>query len=202
MSAHKSHILITTAFEDECEKYSKLLQPSRVVRFIVDDFKIEDAKAVIKEAYISDAHIKYIILAAQSFNHPSQNALLKVLEEPPPNIRFIIISPSKSNLLPTIRSRLPLVKGSVENNKVAIDLTLSRINYGEVFAFLKENARIKKDEAKLLVSAIYRQATEVDKLILTSVQLENFEKAYKLLELNSRPQNVLAMLVMSFVGDR
>ena len=82
-----------------------------------------------------------------------------------------------------------------------INGTFTKDDLGD-FVFLKENARIKKDEAKLLVSAIYRQATEVDKLILNSVQLENFEKAYKLLELNSRPQNVLAMLVMSFVGDR
>jgi len=38
--------------------------------------------------------------------------------------------------------------------------------------------------------------------VLGHFQLENFEKAYKLLELNSRPQSVLAMLVMSFARER
>jgi DNA polymerase-3 subunit delta' len=39
-------------------------------------------------------------------------------------------------------------------------------------------------------------------LILSSTQLENFDKAYSLLELNSKPQSVLAMILMSFVGDK
>jgi DNA polymerase-3 subunit delta' len=39
-------------------------------------------------------------------------------------------------------------------------------------------------------------------LILSFEQLENFDRAYRLLELNSRPQTVLAQILMSFVGDK
>ena len=198
----KSHILISTEIEKEFQRLKEELKPSRVVGFIEDDFKIEHAKSVVAEAYISESSTKYIVLGANSFNSVSQNSLLKVLEEPPRNIKFIIISPTKSNLLPTVRSRLPIVKGERVSKNVEISFSLSQVDYSEIFAFLKENSRVKKSDAKLLVEALYRRATIKDMLVLSTRQLENFEKAYKLLELNSRPQSVLSMLVMSFVRER
>ncbi len=198
----KSHILISSDIEHEVTRLSDELKPNRVVTFVRDDFKIEDAKAVVGEAYISESQVKYIILGASNFNNISQNSLLKVLEEPPRNIEFIIISSTKSNLLPTVRSRLPLLKGLTAHKEYTIELNLSRVDYGEVFKFLKENARVKKSEAKELVEAIYYRATVIDMLILSAQQLENFDKAYRLLELNSRPQSVLCMILMSFVGEK
>jgi len=198
----RSHILISTEIEAEFERLKEVLKPFRVVGFIEEDFKVENAKAVIAEAYVSESHLKYIILGAKSYNSVSQNALLKVLEEPPRNIEFIIISPTKSNLLPTVRSRLPIFQGEQKKEFLNIELNLTRIDYAQIFAFLKENNRVKKSDAKLLIEALYRRATLVDKLILSRVQLDNFEKAYRLLELNSRPQSVLAMVIMSFVKER
>ena len=144
----KSHILITTELETEVSRLENELKPNRVVTFIREDFKIEDAKDVVKEAYISESQTKYIILASNSFNNVSQNSLLKVLEEPPRNIEFIIISPTKSNLLATVRSRLPIIKGVSLYDTISIDLNLAKIDYAHIFAFLKENVRIKKNEAK------------------------------------------------------
>ncbi len=198
----KSHIVISTNIEAEFERLKEELKPSRVVGFIEDEFKIEHAKAVVAESYISESQIKYIILGANNFNSVSQNSLLKALEEPPRNIEFIIISPTKSNLLPTVRSRLPIFQGETVHTTQKINLNLSKINYAEFFEFLKTNARAKKNEAKDLIEALYHRATVIDKLILTTSQLENFDKAYRLLELNSRPQSVLAMIVMSFVGEK
>lgn len=205
MSVHESikgHILISTEIETEFERLSSELKPNRVVGFIEEDFKIEHAKAVVEEAYISESQTKYIIIGSSSFTNVAQNSLLKVFEEPPRNIEFIIISPTKSNILPTVRSRLPILKGKSLHSVKEIDLNLARIDYSEVFSFLKENARIKKSEAKELVEALYHRATVIDMLILSEIQLENFDRAYRLLELNSRPQSVLALILMSFVGDK
>ncbi len=205
MSVHESkkgYILISSDIESEYKRISDELKPSRVVGFIEDEFKIEHAKAVVAEAYISEEKTKYLILGANSFNNISQNSLLKLLEEPPRNIELIIISPSKSNLLSTVRSRMPIIKGEKKSSTLQIDINLSRISYKEVFDFLKTNARVKKSEAKALVEALYYKAVVVEKLMLTSLQLQNFDKAYRLLELNSRPQSVLAMVVMSFVGEK
>jgi len=198
----RSHIFIASDIEEALEHFKEELQGYRVVSFLEDNFKIEHAKLVTAEAYISETQTKYIILAAKEFTDVAQNSLLKLLEEPPSNIEFIIISPTKSNLLPTVRSRLPIVQSEKGSLVSTIDLNLAKIDYQQVFAFLKENARVSKNEAKALVEALFYRATVVDKLILSENQLDIFDKAYRLLDLNARAQSVLAMLVMSFARER
>jgi DNA polymerase-3 subunit delta' len=46
-----------------------------------------------------------IIEPAEAMNAAAANALLKVLEEPPPNVYFLLVSSHWRNLLPTLRSR-------------------------------------------------------------------------------------------------
>ncbi len=198
----QGHILIATDLEEELQKLTEQLHGFRVVSFLEDNFKIEHAKLVTAEAYISESETKYIIIAAKEFTDVAQNSLLKLLEEPPTNIEFSLISPTKSNLLPTVRSRLPIFSSDTSCQTKELDLHLARIDYKEVFAFLKENARIPKNEAKALVEALFHRATVVDQLILSEKQLDLFDKAYRLLDLNARPQSVLAMLVMSFAKER
>ena len=134
-----SHIIITDLIEEEVQKVQNRLYPERVVPFYKDDFLIEDARAAIREAYIAEAKIKTIILAGKTFNEASQNALLKVLEEPPRNIEFIIIAESKSSLLPTVRSRLPLISVGKKKEVVELDLSLKRLELSSLFDFVKEH---------------------------------------------------------------
>ena len=205
MQAHnrlRGHILIAGEIEDAAQKLENELQGFRIVKFLEDNFKIEHAKMVTEQAYISESQTKYIIIGAKEFTDVAQNSLLKLLEEPPQNIEFIIISSTKSNLLPTVRSRLPILKTDFNNENMDVDIKLSRLDYQEAFAFLKRYARVSKGEAKLLVEALFYRATVVDRLILTQAQLDNFDMAYRLLDLNSRPQSVLAMLLMSFTQER
>ncbi|MPZ59475.1 MAG: DNA polymerase III subunit delta' [Rhizobiales bacterium] len=46
-----------------------------------------------------------IVDSADELNAPSANALLKMLEEPPPRALFLLVSSAPGRLLPTIRSR-------------------------------------------------------------------------------------------------
>ncbi|QSZ42497.1 DNA polymerase III subunit delta' [Sulfurimonas aquatica] len=205
MQAHnqvKGHIIISSSYESELERLKTELEPFRVVSFIEDVFKIEHAKAVLSESYISESQTKYILIASSDFTSVAQNSLLKLLEEPPRNIEFIIISATKSNLLPTVRSRLPILKVQNSHKLNQLELNLARLDYKEVFEFLKEHSRIKKQEAKELVEALFYRASVTDMLILSPSQLDNFDKAYRLLDLNSRPQSVLAMLLMSFAQEK
>lgn len=200
----KGHIVISDEIEAEVARLEEELTPCRVVKFVVigESFKIEHAKAVLAESYISESQTKYIILGASELTDVAQNSLLKLLEEPPKNIEFIIVSPTKSNLLPTVRSRLPILKINNHHVVTQLELNLARLDYKDVFSFLKEHSRVKKEEAKELVQALFHRATVIDMLILTPLQLENFDKAYRLLTLNSRPQSVLAMLLMSFAREK
>lgn len=52
---------------------------------------------------------RWIVIKAQDWPHTSQNALLKLLEEPPIQTRVVLIVPSLTLLLPTVRSRLEVL---------------------------------------------------------------------------------------------
>lgn len=199
--AVRGHIIISKEIEREIESLESQLQGFRVVKFIEETFKIEHAKEVVREAYISESSTKYIILAALDFTDVAQNSLLKLFEEPPLNIEFIIITTTKSILLPTIRSRLPILKINTAHEITLLDISLARLDYSAVFQFLKDHARVSKNEAKQLVESLFYRATVIEKLILSQKQLDNFDKAYRLLELNSRPQSVFAMILMSFAKE-
>lgn len=201
-SVIKGHIIISKELESEIERLEALLKGYRVVKFVEETFKIEHAKEVTAEAYISESATKYIILAAVDFTDVAQNSLLKLLEEPPRNIEFILLTPTKSTLLPTIRSRLPILKVNTSHEMKELDISLARLDYTAVFDFLKTYARVSKNEAKQLLESLFYKATVVEKLILSEKQLQNFDRAYRLLELNSRPQSIFALILMSFIKDR
>lgn len=74
----------------------------------VDQIRELKQSAFIKP-HISNRRI-FIIDKAETMNEPSQNALLKILEEPPKNVYFILIAESSEALLSTILSRCITLK--------------------------------------------------------------------------------------------
>jgi DNA polymerase-3 subunit delta' len=194
-------ILITDRIEERSKEIEESLLPLRCVPFLRDDFKIEDAKEVIAEAYKSEENAKTLILGAKSFTVPAQNALLKILEEPPRNIVFILIAPNKSAFLPTVRSRLSLTQEKNLRHYELLPIELGKLDLAKMFAFVKEHERLKKHEAKALIEQLSHQVIHTERLSLTSSQLEGFEKALRLLELNARFQSVLVMVLMNFLKE-
>lgn len=194
-----SHIIICDNIEERTAALVNELSSHRVVSFLRDDFKIEDAKAVTAEAYIAEERVKYLVLAAKTFNVISQNALLKLLEEPPRNIELIIITESKSTLLPTVRSRLKIIKEYAAAARQEADIRLSNLSLSTLFSFVKAHDRLSKYEAKQLIESLYRKATLVEGLSLSARQIELFEQSYRLIELNGRLQTVLVTLLMTFL---
>ena len=197
-----SHIVVNENIEAIHTQYSALLEDERVVSFIKDDFLIEDAKAVIAEAYIAEQQQKFLILGAKSFNAVSQNALLKILEEPPRNIVFILIASSKSSLLPTIRSRMVVKNHQQKVQKSGVDLQLRTLELHDLFAFVKEHEKLGKHEAKALIESLYYQAVHVEGLVLDASTCEAFERGIKLIELNSKFSTIMLNLLMHFVPKR
>ncbi|MCJ7766136.1 MAG: DNA polymerase III subunit delta' [Thiovulaceae bacterium] len=194
-----SHIIICDNIEERISSLQNELAPHRVVSFLRDDFKIEDAKTVTAEAYIAEERTKYLVMAAKTFNVISQNALLKLLEEPPRNIELIIITESKSTLLPTVRSRLKIIKEHSVMVRDETDIKLSNLNLSMLFSFVKTHDRLSKHEAKSLIESLYRKATVIERLSLSEKQIEIFERSYRLIELNARLQTVLVSLLMTFL---
>jgi DNA polymerase-3 subunit delta' len=194
-------ILITEHFEERSLEIQENLLPLRCVLFIREDFKIEDAKEVISEAYKSESQTKTLILGAKSFTIPAQNSLLKILEEPPPNIAFILLAPNKSTFLPTVRSRLSITQERSEKKYDPISLSLRTLDLSSMFSWVKEHEKFKKHEAKELIENLFHHAAHVEGLVLTTVQIEGFDKAFRLIELNARIQSVLVMILMNFLKE-
>lgn len=72
-------------------------------------FHIETVREVREDVFIlpNEAPYKaYLLLNAQSMSPQAQNALLKVLEEPPAYAVFLLTCDSKTKMLPTILSRV------------------------------------------------------------------------------------------------
>ena len=166
-----------------------------------EEFLTAQAVQAIKEAYIASNDTKYIFLCGSTFRKEAQNSLLKVLEEPPRNVVFIIITNSKTSLLPTIYSRLPYkyLKTSVLKEESA--LNLNKLDLKDIYNFLKENQKISKNEAKQIVESILLKVNS-QKIKLSAKELDFFSKSIKLLELNSRPINILTTLLLSLANQK
>ena len=194
-------IIITDRFEEKSLEIEHTLLPLRSVRFICEDFKVEDAKEVIAEAYKSEENTKTLIVGAKSFTIPAQNALLKILEEPPRNIVFVLLAPNKSTFLPTVRSRLSLQVEQENKTHKSISLVLRQLDISEMFKWVKEHDKLKKHEAQELIENLFHHAVYEERYDLSAGQVEGFEKAFRLIELNGRLQSILVMVLMNFLKE-
>ena len=103
-----------------------------------------------------DAYIKpnqsdykiYIIHHSELMTEGAQNALLKVLEEPPEYVRFILLSRSASDLLPTVRSRAAVFSlgGTGEDEPENIGSVLAALAARDAYGLLCGFAAFEKDK--------------------------------------------------------
>jgi len=178
-----SQILITSDFDRVKERFSA----SEYVRlFEKEEFGIEDAKAVIKEAYVSASQPKKLILLANRYNVYAQNALLKILEEPPPNVSFVLCARSKSAFLPTILSRLPVHK---EQKEELEEWRFERFDLARLYDLIQDSKNLSKAQAKGILKGLLHYTIDKD-LGLDPRELDYFAKASELIELNSNIANI------------
>jgi len=201
INQNTSTILIVNSIDETIQNLIEYL-PQHSCRVIrneeKDDFLLAQAQQAVKEAYICSNETKYIILCGKSFRSEAQNSLLKVLEEPPLNIVFIIVTTSKTNILPTILSRMPHKFLKKRVNKTDIDFDFLKMDLKVLYTFLKDNQKISKKEAKSIIEAtLYKINSQ--KIKLTQKELESFSNAIKLLELNSRPIHILTTLLLTII---
>lgn len=87
-------------------------------------------KTFLKPLRSSDKAI--IIPDAQSLTIPAQNALLKLLEEPPNHTYLFLLTTSLESLLPTIQSRCQILKKMGMTTRLTDDeQAISKTNYSE-----------------------------------------------------------------------
>ncbi|MFM7212491.1 MAG: DNA polymerase III subunit delta' [Actinomycetota bacterium] len=83
-----------------------------IVRSETLSYSTDDARELIARSSIVPADAPWhvvIVEDADRFTDQAANVLLKVLEEPPPHLVWILCAPSPEDVLPTIRSRVRAV---------------------------------------------------------------------------------------------
>jgi len=93
--------------------------------FTIDDSR--EVKSAAETKPVSESAKKIFILTMNGITIEAQNALLKLLEEPPEYAHFFLIIPSTHLLLPTVKSRLSMIgaaahagsSGTVQKESVA-----------------------------------------------------------------------------------
>lgn len=120
----------------------------------IETIKLLQEKIFLKP--IKSANKMVIIEDAQLLTPEAQNALLKVLEEPPANTYIILGSVSKDSLLPTILSRCQVIPLEEENKKISekiqteIHTFIQEIPDYSIGSRLKYAERLSKDKEKTI----------------------------------------------------
>ena len=97
-------------------------------------FHIDVIRALRERAYVlpNEAPYRVMILAgADGMTIPAQNALLKILEEPPPCLLFILTCENRALLLPTVRSRTVCVSLRGLSEAEALPLVKQRVSQAD-----------------------------------------------------------------------
>ena len=105
---------------------------------------VDDSRR-IKEIHISKSFTpnskRIFIIEAVNITHEAQNSLLKIFEEPNTDSHFFLIMPSPHILLPTLRSRLNIIRSNVIDNKEIIE-TSDAIKKAEQFLNLSRKDKV------------------------------------------------------------
>lgn len=100
---------------ESCRRILNGITPDIIDIFPEDSkqsINVDQARQVRADAYIAPSELEfkvYILHAADKMNSATQNALLKILEEPPSFASFVLISTNAAAFLPTVKSRCQLI---------------------------------------------------------------------------------------------
>ena len=177
---------------------------SYIHRYITDkvSFSVSDAKLAIEKAYMSSDERTIIILADKAFTPLVQNKLLKVIEEPPKNKEFILVTQSKSTILDTIKSRLPIVTLSKKGTEYKLSLDVKELSLASVYEFVQEHKRTDAKAMATLVEHIVKEVIYSGKYDLDEKSLNLFSNSYIALDMGSPPQFVLSALLLKLLARK
>lgn len=164
------------------------------------EFKIKNAREAIDESYISSNEQKTIILAADKFHIEAQNALLKALEEPPNNIKFILVTRYKSAILPTILSRLIITNKKTKTKIPPFPLDLKQLSLQGIVDFLEQlHFQMKRDEVRLTLASLLNAVREAN-FSLNERELDCFHKAMIEIECYEQPKYIFLKLLLMLLN--
>lgn len=173
-----------------CNNCRKLLNDSHPDLFVIGKDKtatIADVRELIRRSSLkpNDAEKQiFIVCNAGKLQEGSQNALLKLFEEPPESVAIFLLTESRASLLPTVLSRGQRIHlDGMRDNEIAEALrekypqissvelnnalNIASGNLGVAEKYLsKENAALRAKAENLLALALSKRNYEVSTFLL------------------------------------
>lgn len=118
---------------------------------------VNTVRNVIEQSYLHYNPVVYYFFDADTMSSQAQNALLKIIEEPPNNAYFIMTLEDENNTLSTIRSRAQIFK--MENYSQA-----------ELLSYINEqNYKLTESEIEIIKN-VCETPGEIDKIVDAGVE--------------------------------
>jgi len=204
---------------DGKDKKTPLELPINVIReFLIEQVAIRPA--------LSQRRV-FVVSEAEKLNANSQNALLKVLEEPPSHCTIILLCTRLEQLLPTTKSRCQIVRfGPVEEDRIVAHLAQMGLGMKEAafFARLAQGSlglaaqwarlelegvgllEIKRGLVTSLADCQLNQALALAERVLENAKQiatgwANLDKATSKSDLTRRADKTLIQIILSALRD-
>jgi DNA polymerase-3 subunit delta' len=198
-----SQILITQNIDEAIKALQSLGTGENFIPVINEkQFLVDDVKLAIEKAYLTSRNRDIIILASPIFSEIVQNRLLKILEEPPPNKEFILITHSKSSVLPTIKSRLPLYTLSDSVKEEPFELDMAKLGLQDTYSFIHSHQRTSSTEMRVLIERLLKEAIASKSYKIDEELLDIFTKAYQALDVGSPVAFVLSTVMLKLLAKK
>lgn len=106
--SHHATLLIQEDRKATTQKFWDALQKLSPAHTFFDNtvLDIDTARSIQSWANTPYDEKKIGLISFHTITVPAQNALLKIVEEPPLHVQFVFVTSNKENLLPTLLSRL------------------------------------------------------------------------------------------------
>jgi DNA polymerase-3 subunit delta' len=200
----KSQVIIT---QDSTQVVESLKAKAKDYRVIIIQeeskaFSVDDAKEAIAKAYIASEIPTLIILIAKIFSPIVQSKLLKIIEEPPPKTDFILITQSKSTILPTIKSRLPIATLYNSNEEQLDSIDVISLNLQSVYDFIQKHKRTSAKEVKIIIEQITKDTIKSNLYNIDQKTLNIFSEAIKVLDMGSPASFVLSAVLIKLLAKK
>ena len=178
----------------DCHLFSVGSHPDvRVITPQKSQFSVDEIRALRQDAFTVPALAPrkvYILEKCETMNAPAQNAFLKVLEEPPAGVVFILLTLSAEKMLTTVRSR-------------CITLSLCEPTKDEAREYISSTTDYADDE---ITSALERTKNNVGRALTVLRGEEKNSYAVTAAELiamiNGKSEYDMLLKLHSYVRDR
>jgi hypothetical protein len=129
--------------------------------FVLETFGIDESRLVKERAVQTPVgDMQVLVVVAHTYTIPAQNALLKVLEEPPQGTVLLLVATSEHDLLKTVRSRVPVTHvGGVGIERTYDALGFVSMSVADRLAYVERFHKPEKDRVQ--ASVFLRELAEV-----------------------------------------